>query len=87
MPRPRPDAETESMSAAIALLDQIASELLRVDQAVSAHLQETSDALARPNVSRAALQIRTAMNAVAGARRRLQRRLALGPAPSPRKGR
>ena len=84
MPRPRADPETESISTAIGMLDRIASELADVDEAVSAHIHETSDALARPNLVRASVQVRTAINAVAGARRRLQRRLALGPAPSPR---
>jgi hypothetical protein len=66
------------------VLDRIASDLRDVDEAVSAHIHETSDALARPNLARASVQVRTAINAVAGARRRLQRRLALGPAPRPR---
>lgn len=75
----------ESVSHAIEVLDRIASDLRMVDEAVSAHIHETSDALARPNLSRASLQVRTAINAVAGARRRLQRRLALRPAERPRK--
>jgi hypothetical protein len=84
VPRQRADPEIESISSAIGVLDRVASELGEVDEAVSAHIHETSDALARPNLVRAAVQVRTAINAVAGARRRLQRRLALGPAPSPR---
>jgi hypothetical protein len=84
VPPHRADPETESIASAIDALDRIESDLREVDGAVSAHIQETSDALARPNLARASVQVRTAINAVGGARRRLQRRLALGPVPIPR---
>jgi hypothetical protein len=75
--------EVAALRAAGAVLERAVAELGSVDRAVADILEETHDALARPNLRRAAQQVRTALVAAAGARRSLDRRLELAVKKTP----
>lgn len=78
MPRePRVEDEVQSIEAALHALNCALEGLRSAAEAVDRQLEETADALVKPNCRRAQSQLRMALNATVGAQQSLRRRLAL----------
>lgn len=78
MPRePQVEDEVQSIEAALHALDSALEGLRSAAETVDGQLEETADALTKPNCRRAQSQLRMALNATVGAQQSLRRRLAL----------
>jgi hypothetical protein len=74
---PTAEGERRAVLEAIERLVRADRELQGAAEVLAGLVDDTADAFARPNLRRALDQVRTAVNAAEGARRRLRRRLAL----------
>lgn len=73
----RIEDEIRKIERAIETLDEAVQGLAKAADTVDRQLETHADAVAKPNYRRAEQQIRTALNAAAGAQRSLRRRLEL----------